>query len=130
PTEDQIQNSIELLQQPFWDFGNPSPPEDWNLGGPDYSAWVPDFYQFWSELGFDLPPLYDDPDVAPDTAATLAGAAGSGDAVSAMLAGIGPDFAAMFGSDFASEFGTDLAAVLGPDFTSELGFDVATALAP
>jgi hypothetical protein len=54
PTEDQIQNSINILQQGFWDFGNPSPPD-----GPDYSATIAEWQTFWTSLGFDTtnPPV-------------------------------------------------------------------------
>ncbi|WIM89859.1 hypothetical protein PT015_10770 [Candidatus Mycobacterium wuenschmannii] len=48
PTEDQIQNSINILQQGFWDFNNPSPTD-----GPDYSATIAEWQTFWTSLGFD-----------------------------------------------------------------------------
>lgn len=59
PTPEQILNSINILQQPFWDFGNPSPPDDWNLGGIDLSSWAPYFHDLWTSLGFNVPPLAD-----------------------------------------------------------------------
>jgi hypothetical protein len=48
PTAEQIQNSISLLQQGYWDFGNPYPPAG---TGPDYSATAAMFHQFWLDLG-------------------------------------------------------------------------------
>jgi hypothetical protein len=50
PTEDQIQRAIEILQQGFWDFENPSPPAG---SGPDYTETAQRFYNFWTSLGFD-----------------------------------------------------------------------------
>jgi hypothetical protein len=50
PTEEQIARSIEILQQGFWSFGNPVPPEG---SGPDYSETTAQWYQFWTSLGFD-----------------------------------------------------------------------------
>ncbi|WIM89860.1 hypothetical protein PT015_10775 [Candidatus Mycobacterium wuenschmannii] len=50
PTEEQIENSIRLLQQGFWSFGNPQPPAG---SGPDYTQTVADFRAFWESLGFD-----------------------------------------------------------------------------
>jgi hypothetical protein len=56
PTADQIQNSINILQQGFWDFDNPSPTD-----GPDYSATIAEWQTFWTSLGFDTtnPPAGD-----------------------------------------------------------------------
>ena len=50
PTEDQIQRAIEILQQGFWDFDNPSSPAG---SGPDYTETAQWFYNFWTSLGFD-----------------------------------------------------------------------------
>ena len=50
PTEDQIARSIEILQQGFWSFGNPSPEPG---TGPDYTETAAQWYQFWTSLGFD-----------------------------------------------------------------------------
>jgi hypothetical protein len=50
PTEDQIQRAIEVLQQGFWDFDNPSAPAG---SGPDYTETAQWFYNFWTSLGFD-----------------------------------------------------------------------------
>ncbi|MGB6207009.1 hypothetical protein [Mycobacterium sp.] len=50
PTAEQIQQSIQILQQPFWDFDNPSPPVG---SGPDFSELTAQFYKFWTDLGFD-----------------------------------------------------------------------------
>ena len=50
PTEDQIQRAIEILQQGYWSFGNPSPDPG---TGPDYTDTAAQWYQFWTSLGFD-----------------------------------------------------------------------------
>jgi hypothetical protein len=50
PTEDQIQRAIEILQQGFWDFENPSAPAG---SGPDYTETTQWFYNFWTSLGLD-----------------------------------------------------------------------------
>jgi hypothetical protein len=66
PTEAQIENSIALLQQGYWDFGNPYPPAG---TGPDFTQTAQFFYQLWTDLG-----------ITPGTgsaAASLASAAGS-----------------------------------------------------
>jgi hypothetical protein len=48
PTEEQILNSVNILQQGFWDFGNPSPPAG---TGPDFSELTAFFHQLWTDLG-------------------------------------------------------------------------------
>jgi hypothetical protein len=48
PTEEQILNSIQVLQQGPWDFGNAAPPAG---SGPDLSSLAPSFYQLWTDLG-------------------------------------------------------------------------------
>ena len=58
PTDEQIQNSIAILQQGFWSFDNPLPEDpDFNppdgLQGPDYTQTIADFREFWESLGFD-----------------------------------------------------------------------------
>ena len=50
PTEEQIQRSIDILQQGFWSFGNPSPEPG---TGPDYTETAAQWYQVWTSLGFD-----------------------------------------------------------------------------
>ena len=50
PTEDQIQRAIEVLQQGFWDFDNPSAPAG---SGPDYTETAQWFYNVWTSLGLD-----------------------------------------------------------------------------
>src|ERR1700733_8969453 len=49
PTEEQILNSIKILQQGYWDFGNPSPPAG---SGPDFTQLTAFFHQLWTDLGF------------------------------------------------------------------------------
>jgi hypothetical protein len=48
PTDEQILNSVNILQQGFWDFGNPSPPAG---TGPDFSEVTAFFHQLWTDLG-------------------------------------------------------------------------------
>ena len=48
PTEAQILNSVAILQQGYWDFGNPDPPAG---TGPDFSQVSSFFYQLWTDLG-------------------------------------------------------------------------------
>jgi hypothetical protein len=61
PTEEQIQNSITLLQNhDYWDFGNP-PYTGENTGPTDIGTVYPEWQQFWTSLGFDTsnnPPDY------------------------------------------------------------------------
>jgi hypothetical protein len=70
PTEEQIQRSIDILQQGFWSFGNPSPEPG---TGPDYTETVAQWYQFWTSLGFD-PGNNPAPSDFSDNLATLANA--------------------------------------------------------
>src|ERR1700744_842571 len=48
PTMAQILNSVAILQQGYWDFGNPAPPAG---TGPDFSQVASFFYQLWTDLG-------------------------------------------------------------------------------
>jgi hypothetical protein len=56
PTQEIINRSVQLLQQPFWDFANPSPPPSWSAGF-NFSTLAPFFHQLWTDLGFVVPPL-------------------------------------------------------------------------
>jgi hypothetical protein len=51
PTAAQIAAEIAGLQQGPWDFGNPSPPADWSVGGTDLSNLAPFFQTLWTDLG-------------------------------------------------------------------------------
>jgi hypothetical protein len=58
PTKEQIDLAVKLKTQPFWTFGNESPPADWqkiNLSG-----LAPQFHALWTALGLNPPPLADD----------------------------------------------------------------------
>lgn len=119
PTAEQIENSIAILQQPFWDFANPSPPDSWNLGGIDYSALAPMFYDFWESLGFDLPPL--NPDISDaGPAAALAAGADPTQFFSGDLDTLGTMFGASSLSDFFAAMSSDLAAQLQAELSSML----------
>ena len=65
PSQEIIDRSVELLQQEFWSFGNPSPPASWS-GGFNFSTLAPLFHKMWTDLGFTPPPLNTD-EVDPDT---------------------------------------------------------------
>jgi hypothetical protein len=56
PTQEQIDHSIEILQQGFWDFGNPGAPPEWSKGF-DLHSLAAGFHTFWTSLGFTPPPL-------------------------------------------------------------------------
>jgi hypothetical protein len=58
PDEATIENAINILQQGFWDFQNPSPPPDWGtLFNP--SDLAPLFHELWTTLGYNPPDLSD-----------------------------------------------------------------------
>jgi hypothetical protein len=50
PTAEQVQNTINILQQGGWDGGNPEPPADWSVGF-DPAQLAPMFTKFWESLG-------------------------------------------------------------------------------
>jgi hypothetical protein len=54
PTEAQILDSIQNLQQGSWDFGNPSPNPDLSVGF-DPSTLAPFFQTLWTDLGLYQP---------------------------------------------------------------------------
>jgi hypothetical protein len=133
PTEAQILRSVELLQQGYWDFGNPYPPAG---TGPDYTQTAQFFYQLWTDLGI-TPGQGTDAGGAAAVAASssldpsqltselnamvanLAPAAMSTD-LSALLAGLEPaalsaDFSALaesFASTLSAEFAAAVPATL------------------
>jgi hypothetical protein len=65
PSQEIIDRSVDLLQQEFWSFGNPSPPASWS-GGFNFSTLAPLFHKMWTDFGFDPPPLNFD-EVDPDS---------------------------------------------------------------
>jgi hypothetical protein len=94
PSEATIQNSIALLQNHnYWDFGNAPYVGENTPGTTDLAELAPQFYQFWSDLGFTLPAL-DDP-----SAYASSGAEANAD-IDAIL---GP-LAGVFGSDAVNPF--------------------------
>ncbi|HEU0191752.1 MAG TPA: hypothetical protein VFR17_10875 [Mycobacterium sp.] len=61
PTEASIQQAIYLLQNiGFYDTDVTRVPNDWNLSGVNLDSLAPEFYKFWTDLGFKLPPLTDE----------------------------------------------------------------------
>ncbi len=124
PTEAQIQNSINILQQGFWDFKNPSPTFP---GSPDYSATAAEWQQFWTSLGFNTTNPADPTDLSAQFA-SLANAFSPEqltDNFTALANAFSPeqltaDFAAL-GTAFSPEqLTTDLTALLGSFDTGAL----------
>lgn len=117
PTAEQIATSIALLQnQNFWDFANPAYLGQNTPGSFDLATLAPEFHQFWTELGFTVPPL-----------------AAASDAPSAAAAGVDPNalstdmsaLTAMFSTSAVSE----LLSALTTDLTTQLQADLSTMLA-
>jgi len=52
PTQEQIDRSIEILQQPFWNFGNQFPSDGSTSFDPKPVAAF--FHDLWTSLGFDV----------------------------------------------------------------------------
>jgi hypothetical protein len=114
PTEEQILNSISILQQGPWDFGNPSPPAG---TGPDFSQLTALFYQLWTDLG-----------LQPGQAV----AASAIDPSAALASGLDPsqlssELSALAASLEPTQLSTDLSALLESSATA-LSADVATTL--
>ena len=65
PSQEQIEHSVEILQQGYWDFGNPSPPAEWSTGF-NLSTLAPSFHKLWTDLGFNPPPLNTGPGEEPE----------------------------------------------------------------
>lgn len=52
PTWDMIENSMRILQQSNWSFGNPSPPDEYSPSWwPNINELAPQFEQFWTQIG-------------------------------------------------------------------------------
>jgi hypothetical protein len=115
PSEATIQNSIALLQnQNFWDFQNPPYLGENTPGSFDIATLAPEFHQFWTELGFTVPPLADASDYP--AAATSAAAAGGVDpgTLSTDVSALTAMFAAALPADFLSTLDADLTSMLAP----------------
>jgi uncharacterized membrane protein YgcG len=69
PTQEQIDRSIEILQQEQWNFGNPMPNPEYSTGW-DPSVFAPIFHKLWTDLGLNPPPL--EPTEDPGTEDSLA----------------------------------------------------------
>src|SRR3984957_12896833 len=98
PTEAQILNSVAILQQGYWDFGNPSPPAG---SGPDFSQVSSFFYQLWTDLGIT-------PGQGVDAAASTSSAAVGGFDPSLLTT----DFSALAGSLDPTTMSADLSTLL------------------
>lgn len=107
PTEEQILNSIQVLQQGPWDFGNAAPPAG---SGPDLSSLAPSFYQLWTDLGLQ-------PGQGVAAAATMDPSTQSTD-LSQLLAGLA-----------SSTLSTDLSQLLAGFDSATLSADLSTLLA-
>jgi hypothetical protein len=114
PTEEQILNSIKILQQGYWDFGNPSPPAG---SGPDFSQLTAFFHQLWTDLGFQ-------PGEGVDASAI--------DPSAALASGLDPsqlssDLSALLTSLEPTQVSADLTTLL-ESFATTLSADLATTL--
>ncbi|HEY2196408.1 MAG TPA: hypothetical protein VGH69_01685 [Mycobacterium sp.] len=114
PTEEQILNSIAILQQGFWDFGNPSPPAG---TGPDFSQLTAFFYQLWTDLG--LEPGQGVAASAIDPSAVLAGGWDPSQ--------LSSDLSALAASLEPATLSADLSTLL-ESFATTLSADLATTL--
>ena len=75
PTQEQIDNSIKILQPTGWSFGNPSPPSQW-FPGLNLSTLAPQFHALWTALGLNPPPLNNTPIELEETSSVTALAGG------------------------------------------------------
>jgi hypothetical protein len=114
PTDAQIVNSINILQQGFWDFGNPSPPAG---SGPDFSQLTAFFHQLWTDLGFQ-------PGEGTAAAATEPAAALASSVDPSQLSS---DLSALLSSLEPTQLSTDLSTLL-EGFATTLSADLATAV--
>ena len=130
PTEDQILRSIQLLQQGYWDFGNPTPPPG---TGPDFSEVATFFHQFWTDLG-----ITPGQGTAAGAEAMAAGATGGFDPsqltseMNAMIASLAPtamstDLSALLAGLEPAALSADFSA-LAESFASTLSAEFAAAV--
>jgi hypothetical protein len=117
PSEATIQNSIALLQnQNFWDFANPAYLGQNTPGTFDLATLAPEFHQFWTDLGFTVPPLADSSSYPAAAASSLDPNALSTD-MGALTAALGTTSL------------SDLLSTLTTDLTTQLQADLSTMLA-
>jgi hypothetical protein len=116
PTEEQILNSVNILQQGFWDFGNPSPPAG---TGPDFSQVSAFFQQLYLDLG--IQPGQGVAASATDPSAALAGGLDSTQ--------LSSDLNALAASLEPTQLSTDLSALLASFDPATLSADLSTLLA-
>jgi hypothetical protein len=116
PSEATILNSIALLQNHnFWDFQD-VPYVGHNAPGTfDLATLAPEFHQFWTELGFTVPPL-NDPGAYPAAAAAAASVDPS--QLAANMSALTAMFTTSSVSDLLSTLTTDLTTQLQADLTA------------
>lgn len=127
PSAEQIANSIALLQNnSFWDFQNPSPPDNLN----PYAGDAQFFHDLWQSMGFTVP----------DLNTTPYDPAGHADAAAAAAASINPTTMLNTDTNLAADIGTlgtlvgmsDISAFLSQltaDLTAQLQADLTAMLA-
>jgi hypothetical protein len=115
PTEEQILNSVQILQQGFWDFGNPSPPAG---TGPDFTQVADFFHQLYEDIG--ITPGQGVAAASTDPSAAVAGGLDSNQLTSDLNT-----LAASFGTTTLS---TDLSALLASLDATTLSTDLSTML--
>jgi hypothetical protein len=131
PSQETIQNSIALLQNHnFWDFQDPAYVGQNTPGSFDIATLAPEFHQFWTDLGFTVPPLA-------DASAYPAAAASSVDpsTLSADMSALTAMFAGSLPADFLGTLDADLTSMLAPlaaalpaDLLAQLPTDLLSAL--
>ena len=114
PSQATIQNSIALLQDHnFWDFQNPPYLGENTPGTFDLATLAPEFHQFWTELGFTVPPLADASDY-PAAATSAAAASIDPNTLSTDVSALTAMLAAAVPADFVSTLDADLTSMLAP----------------
>jgi hypothetical protein len=108
PSEATVQNSISLLQnQNFWDFQNAPYLGQNTPGSFDLATLAPDFHQFWTDLGFTVPPLADASSYPADVSEIL------GPLASMMPASFATDFLSAMDVNPVADFGAMTTDLLG-----------------
>lgn len=131
PSEATILNSVALLQNHnFWDFqdapyvGNNTP------GSFDIATLAPEFHQFWTELGFNVPPL-NDPGAYPAAAASTLDPSTLSTNLGALTAGLGTssisDLLSAMTADLTTQLQADLSAMMA-SIAADLPANIASTL--
>jgi hypothetical protein len=115
PSEATIQNSIALLQNNnFWDFQNAPYVGENSPGTLDLATLAPEFHQFWTDLGFTVPPLADASDYPAATSAAAVAASADPNLLSADVSALTASLATVLPADFLSTLDADLTSMLAP----------------